>query len=121
MKERRQKSNTQQMNIQANEYNPIQLNENITYSSDGKILSKSLMLNLRGESIQDVWGAYRELKKLVSNGEDTPKSDGAKVQLCDCGNPMILRTGRLVHFLDARHIQIAELLNLLGRSKRKKL
>ena len=55
------------------EYNPIQLNETINLSPDGKVLSRSLMLNLRGETAKEVWKCYQELKKLVEGKEETPK------------------------------------------------
>lgn len=66
------------MEIHTNgEYNPCQLNstETTNLSPDGKVLSKSksLMLNLRGETPKKVWKAYQELKKLIDNKEDKPE------------------------------------------------
>ena len=62
------------MQVQTNgEYNPVQLNETINLSPDGKVLSKSLMLNLRGETTKEVWKFYQELKKLIEGKENKPE------------------------------------------------
>ena len=59
------------MKLETNgDYNPIQLNETINLSPDGKVLSKSLMFNLRGETPKEVWKAYQKLKKLIDGKED---------------------------------------------------
>ena len=60
------------MKLETNgDYNPIQLNETINLSPDGKVLSKSLMLNLRGEDPKSVWREFQTLKKLVDGkGEE---------------------------------------------------
>jgi len=106
------------MKIQTNgEYNPIQLNETINLSPGGKILSKSLMLNLRGETAKEVWQAYQELKMLSNgvNGESQKKvrnNPGNRVQnkrrdgnICpECGGLVIekqgisKKTGKPYHF-----------------------
>lgn len=66
------------MEIKTNgDYNRCQLNETINLSPDGKILSRSLMLNLRGESAQEVFRAYQELKKLTTGGNE--ESQGRKI------------------------------------------
>lgn len=62
------------MEIKTNgDYNSVQLNETVNLSPDGKILSKSLMLNLRGETVKEVWKTYHELKKLIDGKEDKPE------------------------------------------------
>ena len=62
------------MKVETNgDYNPIQLNETINLSPDGKVLSRSLMLNLRGESPKEVWKTYQELKKLTDGKENEPE------------------------------------------------
>ena len=59
------------MKVETNgDYNPIQLNETINLSPDGKVLSRSLMLNLRGESPKKVWKFYQELKGLIDGKEN---------------------------------------------------
>lgn len=64
------------MNISTNgEYNPCQLNETINFSPDGRVLSKSLMLNLRGEKPKDVYKSYQELWKLINGEEAKPKKE----------------------------------------------
>lgn len=82
------------------EYNPIQLNETINLSPDGKVFSRSLMLNLRGETAKEVWNSYQELKKLVEGREDKPekkvkqeKKEKTETPNCPkCKTPMIIRT-----------------------------
>ena len=62
------------MKLQTNgEYNPVQLNETVNLSPDGKVLSKSLMLNLRAETAKEVWKAYQELKSLIDGKESKPE------------------------------------------------
>ncbi len=63
------------MRVQTNgDYNPVQLNETINLSPNGKLLSKSLMLNLRGETTKEVWTNYQELTKLI-DGKDKPEKN----------------------------------------------
>ena len=62
-----------EVKINGSEYNPVQLNETVNFSPDGKILSKSLMLNLRGEKPSEVWKSYRELKRLIEGKEGKPE------------------------------------------------
>jgi len=67
------------MKLETNgDYNPIQLNETINLSPDGKVLSKSLMFNLRGETPKEVWKAYQKLKKLIDGEEAKPKKSAKK-------------------------------------------
>jgi len=62
------------MEIKTNgDYNRCQLNETINLSPDGKVLSRSLMLNLRGESTKEVWKFYQELKGLIDGKESEPE------------------------------------------------
>lgn len=62
------------MNINTNgEYNPCQINETINLSPDGKVLSRSLMLNLRNETVKEVWKTYQELRGLIDGGKDKPE------------------------------------------------
>lgn len=59
------------------DYNPVQLNETINLSPDNKILSRSLMINIRNENPKKVWTLYQNLKKLIDNKEEEP---GTKVK-----------------------------------------
>jgi len=98
------------MEIKTNkEYNPVQLNETINFSPDGKVLSKSLMFNLRGETSEKVWKTYLELRKFTNNTViDSKKSNKVIIQeksvedrkeenkseACpDCGSPLIEKSG----------------------------
>ncbi len=96
------------MEIKTNgDYNRCQLNETINLSPDGKVLSKSLMLNLRGETTEEVWKSYQELKRLIEGKEERParktkkeKKTNQKEQKEDnpgicpkCGAPMVEKQG----------------------------
>lgn len=95
------------MNVSTNgEYNPCQLNETINFSPDGTVLSKSLMLNLRGEKPKEVWKAYQELKKLIDDKDkpekktkNNPKNEKKEKKkdnpgTCPkCGAPLIEKQG----------------------------
>jgi hypothetical protein len=94
------------MNLQTNgDYNALQLNKTINYSPDGKVLSKSLMYNLRGEKLEEIWKNYQELEILISNGQNNPKkTEKPKIQenikdceedkICpDCGAPLVEKSG----------------------------
>ena len=100
------------MKVETNgDYNSNQLNETINFSPDGKVLSKSLMLNLRGENPKSVWKDYQELKRLVDGKEkksekkvkNNPRKQekqAKKEQKKDnpgtcpkCGAPLIHRSG----------------------------
>lgn len=100
------------MNVSTNgEYNPAQLNETVNLSPEGKVLSKSLMLNLRGETPKEVYKAYQELKGLIDGKEDKPEKkvknnprkkekQSKKEQKKDnpgtcpkCGTPLVEKSG----------------------------
>lgn len=97
------------MRLETNgEYNPCQLNETINLSPDEKVLSKSIMFNLRGETPKDVYRAYQELKELIEHGEKAEpekkvKSNPMKKEkqakkdnpgVCEkCGAPLIEKQG----------------------------
>jgi len=66
------------MKINGSEYNPCQLNETTNLSPDGKVLSKSLMFNLRGETPEEVYKTYQELKRLIGGEENKPKKGDKK-------------------------------------------
>lgn len=102
------------MKLETNgDYNPIQLNETINLSPDGKVLSKSLMINLRGEDPKLVWREYQRLKNLIDGKENKPeKKEQNKKELekdknvCpECGGLLVekqgisKKTGRPYHFV----------------------
>lgn len=105
------------MIINENGYNKTQLNSTTNFSPDGKILSKSLMLNLRGETPEEVWRAYQELKGLIDGVNEKSekkvrKNPGNRMQnkkrnadSCpQCGGLLVekqgisKKTGRPYHF-----------------------
>jgi len=105
------------MNINANseEYPFCQLNETINLAPDGRIISKSIMLNLRNQSPKEVYSAYKELKGLIEDKQIDSKREVLKKgnkeskrnqKTCpDCGAPLIekngisSKNGRPYHFL----------------------
>lgn len=77
-------------------YHPVQLNETINFSLDGKISGKSLMINIRNESPEKVWTLYQGLKRLIEGREDVlnkkVNQEKSEVPSCpSCGKPMVLR------------------------------
>jgi len=101
------------MIINENGYNKTQLNSTVNLSPDGKVLSKSLMLNIRGETPEEVWKAYQELKGLIDSVNEksekkSGKNPGNKKRSADncsqCGGLLIekqgisKKTGQPYHF-----------------------
>ncbi|MCK4473849.1 topoisomerase DNA-binding C4 zinc finger domain-containing protein [Candidatus Parcubacteria bacterium] len=58
------------MKLESEEYPFCQLNETINLSPDGKVLSKSLMINLRNRKPEVVHKNYLKLKQLIEGKED---------------------------------------------------
>ena len=64
------------MNIAMNnEYQKVQLNETIDRAENGQVLRRSLMINIREESIEKAWKLYKELKKKIDGKERQSKND----------------------------------------------
>ena len=61
------------MQINSQEWPEVQLNETINMSPEGKVLSRSLMINLRNSKADCVWKAYQELKVLIDGKKDEPE------------------------------------------------
>ena len=61
------------MKIQTEDNTSVQLTEISNFSPDGILLSKSLNLTLRNESVGKVWKTYQELKKLIEGKENKPE------------------------------------------------
>ena len=90
------------MNLQTNgDYNPVQLNETLNFDPNGKVLSKSLMINIRNEDPKIVWRLYRELKELIDQKDNSPAKiekievlDNSNEKRCPiCGGLMIEKSG----------------------------
>jgi len=86
------------MTYKIEEYPFCQLNETTNLSPDGKVLSKSLMINLRNQSPEVVYKNYRELKKLIEGKieakenkpeKKTENNPGKKEQQVKKDNPGI--------------------------------
>jgi len=62
------------MEIKTNgEYNACQYGLTTNLSPDGKVLSKSEMIVLRGETPEEVHKAFQKLQTLINGKEDKPK------------------------------------------------
>jgi hypothetical protein len=83
------------MIVNENSYNKVQVNETIEKASDGTLIKRSLMLNIRADSVEEATELYRELKKRLNSKVETPKKkakkEEAKNPVCECGAPMVLR------------------------------
>lgn len=100
------------MQINNEEFPACQLNETTNLSPEGRVLSKSLMINLRNSNPKTVWKAYLELKEMMDDKEDKPekkvKKDTGKKEdenVCpECGGLLVekqgisAKTGRPYHF-----------------------
>ncbi|MDD5626006.1 MAG: topoisomerase DNA-binding C4 zinc finger domain-containing protein [Patescibacteria group bacterium] len=78
-----------------NDFNKVQINENIEKMADGKIIKSSLMINIRADSVKEATDLFKELKEKLNASTDSldvakpkPKEEGP---ICDCGAEMILR------------------------------
>jgi len=63
------------MKLESEEYPYCQLNETINLSPDSKVLSRSIMLNLRNQTPKEVFKAYQELRKLIDSKEDKSEKE----------------------------------------------
>ena len=88
------------MKLESEEYPFCQLNETINLSPDSKVLSKSLMINLRNSSPQVVYQNYLDLKRLINGngiigaknaaGTQVKKDNGTCPQ---CGGILLEKAG----------------------------
>jgi len=69
-----------------NEFNKVQINETIEKDSNGKVLRKSLMINIRSNDVSEAGELYCQLKGKLNGGNNN-------VPTCECGQPMVLRKG----------------------------
>lgn len=98
------------MKLESEEYPYCQLNETVNMDANSKILSRSLMINLRNEKPEIVYKNYLKLKQLI-DGKDKPekkaknnpekeKKQNKKEQKKDnpgtcskCGAPLVEKSG----------------------------
>jgi len=83
------------MQINSQDWPEVQLNETINMSPEGKVLSRSLMINLRNSKAESVWKAYQELKVLIDSKKNEPeKEQNKKVETCPrCGAQLVEKQG----------------------------
>lgn len=96
------------MTINENGYNKVQLNETINQTADGRIVSRSIMINVREESAEKAWDIFSELKKKVedkpekkvknSPGKEKKEKKGEQKKdnpgICQkCGAPLLEKQG----------------------------
>lgn len=83
--------------------NTVQINENTEEDGDGNVYKRSLLLNIRADSVEEAAELYRDLKTRL-NGEvatisNESKKATEKGPICDkCGKKMILRNSRFGSF-----------------------
>lgn len=88
------------MIINENGYNKVQINSTEDRTADGTIIKKSLMLNIREDSVEKAFVLYRKLQEKIENREKQPKKIVKKekkstIPNCPkCKSPMIIRTNR---------------------------
>jgi len=83
-----------------NEFNKIQINETIEKDSNGNVYKRSLMFNIRSNSVEEADKLYRQLKARFNNnpsagsqGRAVANSGNSDVPTCECGRLMVLRQG----------------------------
>lgn len=96
------------MEIKTNgEYHPCQYGLTVNLSPDSKILSKSEMYVVRGETPEEVQKAFQELQALIINGKEVKpekeiknnpgkekKQDKKEEKVCpQCGGMLIEKSG----------------------------
>ena len=89
------------MRIDNEDFPLVQLNETINTSPEGRILSKSLMINLRNSSASSVWKTYLELKGFIKgNLEKEDKNNSLEKERKDnpntcpkCGSLLVEKAG----------------------------
>lgn len=86
-----------------NEFNKIQINETLDRDSNGNTLRRSMMINIRANSVEEADKLYRQLKAKLNSkavdrkdGENRPAGNtgNGKTTICQCGKAMILKQGR---------------------------
>ncbi len=85
-----------------NDYNRVQINETIERDQNGNIYKRSLMLNIREESVAKAEELYLDLKRRL-NGQvvvlnNKSEKNNGKGPICECGAPMVKRKGRRGEF-----------------------
>jgi hypothetical protein len=89
--------------IISNEFNKIQINENIEKDAHGNVFRISLMLNIRSNDVDEAEKLYRKLKAKLNSKEDSrsegksetaANNENSNVPTCECGKPMVLRQSK---------------------------
>lgn len=61
------------MTINENGYNKIQINSTLDMDSTGRIIKRSLMLNIREDDVKTACKLYQELKRKIEGEEKKPE------------------------------------------------
>ena len=84
------------------DFNRIQINESTDKDSNGNVLRRSLMINVRADSVKEADELYRDLKQVFNGNSvtinDNEKNNGKDPICPNCGSPMIFRRGRNGNF-----------------------
>ena len=124
------------MKLETNgDYNRIQINFSQDKTADGKVIKQSIMLNIREESVQKAYTLYQELMRRIEGGKETvekPKKkskkeeevkkepEGIETPTCECGNPMVLKSGKWGSFWSCSTYPLCRLTKPFLTAKEKK-
>jgi hypothetical protein len=81
-----------------NEFNKLQINETIEKDGNGNVYKRSLMFNIRSNSVEEAEKLYRQLKARLNgsvshNGFKNGKVVDDSAPVCECGRQMVPRQG----------------------------
>ena len=81
------------------DYNKIQINETLYKDPNGKITSRSLMINIRTDDIGEAHKLHKDLKQMLNGNmtieDKNDRKENDKSPICDkCGAEMISRHGK---------------------------
>ena len=88
------------MIINENGYNKVQINSTLDMDATGRIIKRSLMLNIREDDVNTACKLYEDLKRKIEGEEPKKRVKKEKSEknekipenpICECGAPMILR------------------------------
>jgi len=97
------------MEIKTNsDFNKIQINYSQDKTADNKIIKQGILVSIREDSVEKAYRLFQDLmRKIEGKSEEKPKKrikkekeesnrkpEGIETPTCECGHPMILKSGR---------------------------
>ncbi len=84
------------MTINENGFNKVQINFSEDRATDGSLIKRSLLLNVRENSVEKAFEIYSALREKIEEKEDNSEKkvsqEKSEIPSCPkCGKPMILR------------------------------